>query len=102
VLKRDLVSGFCRSEVDGALSATAARTNPSIRTKAVNTPAWKYQQLLAQHRIIGSLSRRANCWDNAVAESFFAAIKVELVYQAQRCTRVQARSAIFEYIELFL
>jgi putative transposase len=61
----------------------------------------EYQQLLAQHGIISSMSRRANCWDNAVAESFFATLKIELVYQTQWNTRAQARSAIFEYIELF-
>jgi len=61
----------------------------------------EYQQLLAQHGIISSMSRRGNCWDNAVAESFFATLKIELVYQTQWSTRDQARSAIFEYIELF-
>jgi putative transposase len=60
-----------------------------------------YQQLLAQHGIIASMSRRANCWDNAVAESFFATLKMELVYQTQWSTRDQARTAVFEYIESF-
>ena len=61
----------------------------------------QYQQLLTEHAIIGSMSRRGNCWDNAVAESFFATLKVELVYQTQWYSRAQARTAIFEYIELF-
>jgi putative transposase len=61
----------------------------------------EYQQLLAEHGIISSMSRSGNCWDNAVAESFFATLKIELVYQTQWSTRAQARSAIFEYIELF-
>lgn len=60
-----------------------------------------YQRLLAQHGIIASMSRRANCWDNAVAESFFATLKMELVYQTQWSTRDQARTAVFEYIESF-
>jgi len=60
----------------------------------------QYQQLLTEHAIIGSMSRRGNCWDNAVAESFFATLKVELVYQTQWYSRAQARTAIFEYIEL--
>ena len=60
-----------------------------------------YQQMLAQHGMIASMSRRANCWDNAVAESFFATLKMELVYQTQWSTRDQARTAVFEYIELF-
>ena len=47
------------------------------------------------------MSRRANCWDNAVAESFFATLKRELAYQTQWRTRAQARSEVFEYIEVF-
>jgi hypothetical protein len=43
------------------------------------------------------MSRKGNCWDNAVAESFFATLKMELVYQSQWSTRTQARSELFEY-----
>ena len=60
-----------------------------------------YQQLLAQYGIRSSMSRRGDCWDNAVAESFFASLKKELVYQVQWRTRAQARTAIFQYLELF-
>ena len=61
----------------------------------------EYQQLLADHGILSSMSRVGNCWDNAVAESFFATLKIELVYQTQWRTRQEARSALFEYLELF-
>jgi putative transposase len=61
----------------------------------------EYQQLLAVHGIQSSMSRKGNCWDNAVAESFFATLKIELVYQSRWSTRTQARSELFEYIELF-
>jgi len=60
-----------------------------------------YQRLLATNGIVGSMSRRGDCWDNAVAESFFASLKLELVYQVQWRTRAEVRTAIFEYIELF-
>ena len=60
-----------------------------------------YQRLLATNRIVGSMSRRGDCWDNAVAESFFASLKLELVYQVQWRTRAEARTAIFEYLEYF-
>jgi transposase InsO family protein len=60
-----------------------------------------YQELLAQHGLRGSMSRRGDCWDNAVAESFFATLKLELVYQNQWPTRAEARTAIFEYLDLF-
>jgi transposase InsO family protein len=61
----------------------------------------EYQQLLGAHGLVSSMSRSGNCWDNGVAESFFATLKIELVYQARWRTRAEARSAIFEYLELF-
>ena len=51
--------------------------------------------------IVRSMSRKGNCWDNAVAESFFKTLKVELVYQNKYETRHQAELSIFEYIETF-
>jgi putative transposase len=59
-----------------------------------------YQQLFAKHELRGIMSRLGDCWDNAVAESFFASLKLELVYQAQWRIRAAA-IAIFEYFELF-
>ena len=50
-----------------------------------------YQRLLATNGIVSSMSRRADCWDNAVAESFFATLKTELVYQSQWKTRAHLR-----------
>src|SRR5438128_12473858 len=47
------------------------------------------------------MSRRGDCWDNAVAESFFATVKVELVHDAAWATRAAARTELFEYLELF-
>ena len=49
--------------------------------------------------IVRSMSRKGNCWDNAVAESFFKTLKVELVYQNKYQTRQEAELSIFEYIE---
>ncbi len=60
-----------------------------------------YQALLAAHGLVGSMSRRGNCWDNAVAESFFSTLKIELVYTTDWATRADARTAIFEYLEVF-
>ena len=47
------------------------------------------------------MSRKGNCYDNAVVESFFATLKTERVYQRQYTTRPEARADIFEYIEVF-
>ncbi len=60
-----------------------------------------YQSLLARHGITCSMSRRADCWDNAPMESFFASLKKELVHGADFATRAEARAAVVEYIEVF-
>ena len=60
-----------------------------------------YQRLLARHGITCSMSRKADCWDNAPMESFFASLKKELVHDADFATRAEARTAIVEYIEVF-
>ncbi len=60
-----------------------------------------YQRLLQAHRITCSMSRRADCWDNAPMESFFATLKKELVHHEDYQTREEAHASIFEYIEIF-
>ena len=60
-----------------------------------------YTTVLKSHGIRSSLSRPGNCWDNAVAESFFSTLKLDLLYRHSWPTRAAARSAIFEYIEVF-
>jgi transposase InsO family protein len=60
-----------------------------------------YQDALADLGVVCSMSRKGNCWDNAVAESFFATLKTELVYTRRFATRAEAREAIFEFVEVF-
>jgi len=60
-----------------------------------------YQRVLAQRGMVCSMSRRGDCWDNVVAESFFATLKVELVHDAAWSTRAAARTELFDYLELF-
>jgi putative transposase len=60
-----------------------------------------FQKLLRQHGMIPSMSRKGDPYDNAVAESFFRTLKVELVYLRRFRTRAEAKAAIVEYIELF-
>ena len=60
-----------------------------------------YRELLAAHQLVPSMSRRANCYDNAVAESFFASLRWELLERRQWSTRATVRSAVFEYIEVW-
>ena len=60
-----------------------------------------YRHLLTQHGIQPSMSRKGNCWDNAVAESFFHTLKIELIYTEDYDTHEAAQTAVFEYIEVF-
>jgi len=63
--------------------------------------SYSHSKLTKQHGIIQSMSRKGDCWDNAVAESFFHTIKTELIYQNKFKTREEANHAVFEYIEVF-
>lgn len=60
-----------------------------------------YQQLLAGRNLATSMSRKGNCYDNAVLESFFGTLKTELVHHERYPTREAARQSLFEYIEVF-
>jgi len=60
-----------------------------------------YRQALTQLGAVVSMSRKGNCWDNAVAESFFSTLKTELVQRRRWSSRLELRSAVFEYIEVF-
>ena len=60
-----------------------------------------YRSFLERHQMQPSMSRRGNCYDNAVMESFFGTLKTELIYHEKYKTRAQAKLSIFEYIEVF-
>ena len=55
--------------------------------------------MIERDRMRGSMSRKGNCWDNAVVESFFATLKTELVTDARWQTRAEAKSAVVTWIE---
>ena len=61
----------------------------------------KYLTLLKTYQLIGSMSRKGNCWDNACAESFFHTIKIELINGLLYLSREEAKQSIFEYIEMY-
>ena len=60
-----------------------------------------FREALRVAQCVQSMSRKGNCWDNAVAESFFRAIKTELLWDANIADRTMAERIIFEYIEVF-
>ena len=63
--------------------------------------SYSHKNLLEHHGIVQSMSRKGNCWDNAVAESFFHTLKTELIYHEVYETKAQANQSIFEYIEVY-
>ncbi len=63
--------------------------------------SYEYQVFAKNHNIVPSMSRRGNCYNNAVAESFFKTLKKELVRKHVFLTREIVASKIFEYIEMF-
>jgi transposase InsO family protein len=60
-----------------------------------------YRLMLEKHGLVGSMSRKGNCYDNAVMESFFGSLKTELVHHTRFATKAEARQALFEYVEVF-
>ena len=60
-----------------------------------------HRAVLKDHGIIQSMSRKGDCWDNAVAESFFHTLKTELTNHCQFNNQQEAKNVIFEYIEVF-
>ena len=90
---------------------------PTINKAAVNSP-FQYGMIfrldrgvqyaakatvntLMSYKVIQSMNRKANCWDNAVAEAFFKSLKMELIYRNKLINKNQMRAAIFEYIEIW-
>lgn len=114
---------FDRKVIGWALSETMKTKDtviPAFKMAMINRPLKEAKELLfhsdrgiqyacdefrmelERHKMITrSMSRKGNCWDNAVAESFFKTLKVELIYHNKYKTRQEAALSIFEYIETF-
>ena len=89
-----------------ALDMAVANRSPDERTvihsdRGVQYRGNEYQTALASRGLRCSMSRKGNCWDNAVMESFFSRLKVELIYAENYKAVDKARAGIFEYIEIF-
>jgi putative transposase len=89
-----------------ALLAAVWRRKPKARVmihsdQGSQFASREWQVFLAQHNLEPSMSRRGNCHDNAVAESFFQLLKRERVRRRTYLTRDAARQDVFEYIEMF-
>ena len=80
-----------------------ARPSPVIHhsDRGSQYASQEYRQMLSANGLIASMSRKANCYDNAPMESFWASLKKELVYQESFLTIEAAKANLFEYIEVF-
>jgi putative transposase len=89
-----------------ALDMALARRRPTPglvhhTDQGVLYSAYDYRERMRLHGVVASMSRRGDCYDNAVAESFFSNLKNELVHHCDFASREAARAAIFDYIEVF-
>jgi putative transposase len=92
--------------VTNALEMAARQRRPQVGLLHHSDRGSQYasadcQRLLSQYGMICSMSNKGNCLDNAVMESFFHTLKVELVHHRRYRTRSEAQAEIFEYIEVF-
>jgi putative transposase len=95
-----------RSLVLDGLSMATGRRNPGPglihhSDRGSQYASNDYQAALDEHEMLCSMSRKGDCWDNAVAESFFSTLKTERVHHRLYRSRDEARRDIFEYIEVF-
>ena len=88
------VSAMCRVLEVSRSGYYAWRSRPASNREIEN-------KALAEHGMLCSMSRKGDCWDNAVMESFYRTLKTELVHHRNYGTREEARQEIFEYIEVF-
>lgn len=101
------MAGHVRTElVSAALSQAQARRQPARgclhhSDRGCQYASVDYRRLLATHGLEASMSRAGNCYDNATMESFWSTLKSELIQRGSFATRAAARTAIFEYVEVF-
>lgn len=98
-LDRRLVLAALFMAIDARRPAPGTLVHHSDR--GVQYACEDYRQALADAEIVPSMSRKGNCWDNAVVESFFSTLKHELVYRTTFADFDAARAALFQYIESF-
>jgi putative transposase len=101
-----LSSSLSSQMVQMALHRAIRRRRPAAgliihSDRGVQYACKDFRQLLDKHDFVQSMSRKGDCWDNAVAESFFSIIKSELIYHKRFKDRDDALPAIFEYIEAY-
>ena len=87
-----------------AMAVAARRPGPGLvhhSDRGSQYASGDYQRALKDNKMLCSMSRKGDCWDNAVAESFWSTIKAELIHDVDFPSRSIAQQAVFEYIEVF-
>jgi len=97
----DLVERALDMAISQRLPTGNAQSLVHHSDRGVQYTSSRYRQLLRQHGIEASMSRRGNCYDNAAMESFWGKLKSEALHHEQFTTVDQARAAVFDYIEVF-
>jgi len=97
-MKSDLVVSALNMALDRRIPADGLIHHSD---RGVQYAAAPFQNLLDENGIVCSMSRKGNCYDNAVQESFYHSLKTELVHHEHYRTREQAKTSIFDYIEVF-
>ncbi len=102
----DLSESLERYSAMRALNKAILRRKPSQglmihSDRGIQYASGDFRAILKKHRFIQSMSRKGNCWDNAVAESFFHSIKTQMVYHCKFQNVVETEQALFNYIEVY-
>ena len=97
-LTADLVCGALRMAIANRLPLAAPLMHSDRGSQYAGAD---FQRILKAFGITCSMSRKGNCWDNAMLETFFASLKTECIYQVNLDTREQARREVFDYMEVF-
>jgi transposase InsO family protein len=111
LFSRKIVGWAMSKHIDATLAITALKMAIKRRRppkglmhhsdQGVQYASTDYQEVLKVNHMVCSMSRKGNCWDNAVAESFFSTLKTELIGDKIYLARVQAEREIFEFIEIY-
>ena len=111
VFSRKIVGWSTSERIDTELVKSALQMATQQRTpepgllhhsdRGVQYASDAYQQALEDLKIVCSMSRKGDCWDNAMMESFFGSLKTEWVYDKEYQTREEAKQDLFKYIEMF-
>jgi putative transposase len=97
-----LDAGLCISALKMAIAGRRPAAGVIVHSdRGMQFASAAFRNVLAEHRLVASMSRKANCYDNAYIESFWSSLKYEVVYHRRFATRAEARSAVFSYIEAF-